>query len=360
MSLNPTAKPFLSGGLGLNHTVDDSRAPLGVFVPEVWGASIKDYMEKNLVFGSLANDLSAMVANGGDVIHLPKHSEIVAEDLYGSTSASSLNSSAISFTNMANSGMETEHQLIVNQSSYSAVAISDIAQAQASYDVMNIYTEKLVYALAKKVDFYLAQKLYQAVTFEDPNNTNADGSSTNSVNFTLTAGGGYDISTKGLANLVKAIYEADANLSDFTLVLTPATYASLYNLDEFQKYEGTGIAGDSNLLINGFAGKLVGMDVIISNNFVHGVSGSSYTQTASPTFNKTDGDSDDGDKLAGYAIHKDALHIAYASGMKARVQSDYNLETLSTRFVADSVYGCLITSNTTTNKKLFALADGLS
>ena len=40
MSLNPTAKPFLSGGLGLNHTVDDSRAPLGVFVPEVWGASI--------------------------------------------------------------------------------------------------------------------------------------------------------------------------------------------------------------------------------------------------------------------------------------------------------------------------------
>tara|TARA_Y100000401_G_scaffold20699_1_gene13854 strand:- start:8520 stop:9593 length:1074 start_codon:yes stop_codon:yes gene_type:complete len=356
MSLNPNAKPFLSGGLGLDHTSDGADAPLGVFVPEVWGASIKDYMEKNLVFGSLANDLSAMVAGGGDVIHLPKHSEIVAEDLYGSTEASSLNASGgISFTDMANGGMETEHQLIVNQSSYSAVAISDIAQAQASYDVMNIYTEKLGYALAKKIDFYLAQKLYQAVTFNDPLNTDADGVSTNAVDF--TTGGTYNITASGLANLVQAIYEADANISDFSLVLTPATYASLYTLAEFQKYEGTGVAGDSNLLINGFAGKLVGMDVIISNNFVHAVDSGSYTQTASPKFNKVNGNTSDADELAGYAIHKDALHIAYASGMKARVQSDYNLESLSTRFVADSVYGCLVTSNTGTNKKLFALTD---
>tara|TARA_Y100000114_G_scaffold104844_1_gene98083 strand:- start:44 stop:715 length:672 start_codon:yes stop_codon:yes gene_type:complete len=220
---------------------------------------------------------------------------------------------------------------------------------------MNIYTEKLGYALAKKIDFYLAQKLYQAVTFNDPLNTDADGVSTNAVVF--TSQNSYNIDTSGLANLVQAIYEADANISDFALVLAPATYASLYKLDAFQKYEGTGVAGDSNLLINGFAGKLVGMDVIISNNFVHAVNGGSYTQTASPTFNKVTGNTSDTDQLAGYAIHKDALHIAYASGMKARVQSDYNLESLSTRFVADSVYGCLVTSNITTNKKLFALTD---
>jgi hypothetical protein len=42
------------------------------------------------------------------------------------------------------------------------------------------------------------------------------------------------------------------------------------------------------------------------------------------------------------------------------VQSDYHLATLSTRFVADSVYGCLITSDNTNNKKVWALIDGIS
>ena len=342
-------KTFMSGGLG-----DTTAAALDKFIPEIWGASIMDYMEKNLVFGSLANDLSAMVAGGGDMIHLPKHEELTAENLYGGGSAPNHDAqiNGIAFT--TNGTLGTEYQLVVNQSSYSALAITDIAQAQSSYDVMNLYTEKLGYALAKKVDFYIAQKLYQAVTFNDPSNSEADGSSANAVDFTTS--GDYDISAEGMSNLVKVIYESDANISDFVLVLTPATYSSLYKLAEFQKYEGTGVAGDSNLLINGFAGKLVGMDVIISNNFVH-ASGGSYAQTTAPTFNKLDGNTGDTDKLAGYAIHKDALHIAYASGMKARVQSDYNLESLSTRFVADSVYGCLVTSNTGTNKKLFALTD---
>jgi len=77
-------------------------------------------------------------------------------------------------------------------------------------------------------------------------------------------------------------------------------------------------------------------------------------------FNATDGESGEGDHLAGYLVHKDAMHIAYASGMKARVQSDYHLATLATRFVADTVYGCLITSDNSTNKKVFALMDAPS
>jgi len=47
--------------------------------------------------------------------------------------------------------------------------------------------------------------------------------------------------------------------------------------------------------------------------------------------------------------------------MKARVQSDYHLPSLSTRFVADSVYGCLLTGSTTAgNKKVFALVSPAS
>jgi len=342
------SKKILSGGLQ-----DSTNAVLDKFIPEIWGNALQDYFEKNLVFGALANDLSGLVAGGGDMIHLPKHTELTATSLYGGDN-NALASSALSFA--AGTTSEGEHTLSINQSNLAAVAITDISRAQSSYDVMNIYTQKLGYALAKKVDFYLAQKLYGAVTYNDEANSGADGSSRNYITF--TGAGSYDITTLGVSNMIKAIYEADADIDDFVLVLPPATYSSLFKLGDFARYDGTGLAGDSNPLISGFAGKLGGVPVVISNNFVNVVASSgAYSQSSSPVFNTADGRSSEVDHLAGYLIHKEALHIAYAAGMKARVQSDYHLETLSTRFVADTVYGCLITSDESNNKKLFALTD---
>ena len=342
------SKKILSGGLQ-----DSTNAVLDKFIPAIWGTAIQDYFEKNLVFGAIANDLSGLVAGGGDLIHLPKHTELTATSLYGGNN-NALAASALSFAE--GTASEGEHTLSVDQSNLAAVAITDISRAQSSYDVMNIYTQKLGYALAKKVDFYLAQKLYGAVTFNDEANSGADGTSTNYITF--TDAGTYNISVAGVANMIKAIYEADADIDDFVLVLPPATYSSLFKLGDFARYDGTGLAGDSNPLISGFAGKLGGVPVVISNNFVNVVSGAgAYSQSSSPVFNTDNSRSSEVDHLAGYLIHKEALHIAYASGMKARVQSDYHLETLSTRFVADTVYGCLITSDTSNNKKLFALTD---
>tara|TARA_Y100001938_G_scaffold146964_1_gene227073 strand:+ start:154 stop:1191 length:1038 start_codon:yes stop_codon:yes gene_type:complete len=343
------SKLTLSGGLQ-----DSTNAVLDKFIPEIWGVALQDYFEKNLVFGSLANDLSGLVAGGGDMIHLPKHSEIVATDLYGGDN-NALASSALSFT--AGTTSEGEHTLSIDQSTMAAVAITDISRAQSSYDVMNIYTQKLGYALAKKVDFYLATKLYQAITYNDGANTNADGASRDN-NITFTSTNSYNIATAGVANMIQAIYESDSSVEDYTLVLAPATYSSLFKLADFARYDGTGLAGDSNPLISGFAGKLGGVPVVISNNIVHAPA-AVYAQSTAPKYNATD-DGDETSELAGYLIHRDAMHIAYASGMKARVQSDYDLPTLSTRFVADSVYGCLITSDNSNNKKVWALKDGVS
>ena len=326
------SKKFISGGLR------DTSATLDKFIPEIWGVALQDYFEKNLVFGQLANDLSGLVANGGDMIHLPKHDELVATDLYGGNSDAI--ATGLAFDALTSS--QGEHTLSISESSVASVAISDIAQSQSSFDVMNIYTQKLGYALAKKVDFYLAQKLYQAVTYNDGANTNADGASRDN-NIVFTATNTYDIKAAGVANMIQAVYESDSSIEDYTLVLAPATYASLFKLSDFARYDGTGLAGDSNPLISGFAGKLGGVPVVISNNIVHAPA-AAYVQSTAPKYNATD-DGDETSELAGYMIHKDAMHIAYAAGMKARVQSDYHLATLSTRFVADSVYGCLITSD---------------
>ena len=143
MALAPTSNQFLTGGLQDTH----AKAGLQKFVPEVWGMAVKDYMEKNLVFGNLATDLSAMVAGGGDLIHLPQHDELAASDLYSSANSAALQTDTgsatdgIVFNDTTTAG--GEYQLLVNKSHYAAFSISDLVKSQSSYDLMNIYTSKL-------------------------------------------------------------------------------------------------------------------------------------------------------------------------------------------------------------------------
>jgi len=352
MALAPSAKPFLTGGL--RDTSGDSG--LQKFIPEIWGMAVKDYYEKNLVFGKLATDLSSMVAGGGDIIRLPQHSELTAEDLYGTNDANGLRSSGLTFNTQVTTA-EGQYTLAIDQSHYAAVSITDIANSQSSYDVMNIYAEKLGYALAKKMDYYLSTKIFRALTYNDGSNSAADGDFAGQV-IDLVGGGDYNIDKTGVSNVVKAIHENDSNLEDWTMVLAPVTYASLFKSADFARYDGLGQAGDNNLMISGYAGKLAGIPVVVSNNFVYVVSGeSALTQGQAPVFNATDGESSEGDHLAGYLIHKDCINVAWSAGMKSRVQSDYDLASLSTRFVADSVFGCTFIGNTGTNKRLFALMD---
>ena len=94
---NPLASNMLIGGVNSSSTMGADADTLALeFVPEIWGAAIQDYMTKKLVVGGMAQDLSAMVANGGDLIHLPKHDEIEAADLYGGN-VEALQATAISF-----------------------------------------------------------------------------------------------------------------------------------------------------------------------------------------------------------------------------------------------------------------------
>ena len=346
MALTPTNAGQYGGGIRDTGV----KATLQNFIPEIWGASIQDYMTKNLVLGSLATDMSAMVAGGGDRVHIPKHSELTTTALYGTNSAATLDTS-LSFT--SSGGVEGEYTLDVDQSFYSAVAISDLANKQSSYDVMNIYTSKLGYALAKRIDRYLHQQIQIACSFNHSGGSGDGVAAGNNVEFTTAAG--RLITKDGVSNMIQTILENDGALEDYRILLCPEAYASLFKNADFARYDGAGESfGKEVLTVSGYAGKLGGVPVIVSNNWVDLSDGSAQT---SPTFNAADGTSDLSDHLAGVLLHKEGLHIAYAAGMKARVQSDYNLESLSTRFVADSVFGALVTSDNSVNKRVYALRD---
>ena len=56
MALAPTTGVGLAGGLQDTGVVD---ATLQYFIPEIWGQSIQDYMEKNLVFGAYVKTCQA-------------------------------------------------------------------------------------------------------------------------------------------------------------------------------------------------------------------------------------------------------------------------------------------------------------
>jgi len=359
MNLANTNNVALAGGL---QDTDSATAGLQEFIPEVWGASIMDYMEKSLVFGAMANDQSALVAGGGDRIHLPRQTELTASDTYGggTVAVETLVDTNLAFAKSTDA--EDAYLLDINQAIHSAISITDVAQVQSGFDVMNLYTSKLGYALAKKIDQYLALKVFESIAFNYADGTADGGQAGNTIELNTTHDS-TDIIAAGVSNMLEAIYTNDSNAADYFMVLTPATYGSLFKLAEFAKYEGTGLAGRENPFITGFAGQLGGVDVVVSNNFMHyGAGSSTSAQSSSPVGNfSANGVSDESEKLLGYLIHKDAMHIAYSSGLKARVQSDYHLPSLSTRFVADSVYGCLVTGSTTAgNKKVFALVSPAS
>ena len=251
----------------------------------------------------------------------------------------------------------------INQAIHSAISITDVAKVQTSYDVMNLYTSKLGYALAKKIDAYVGIKLFEEIAFNHTNGSSDGNAAGNTVEINTTHDS-YNIITAGVSNMIEAIHTNDSNLEDWTLVLVPKCYASLFKLGDFARYDGIGASlGGAVPFISGYAGKLGGVNVVVNNNFQHyGAASTTQAQSATPVGNfSANGVTDESEKLLGYLVHKDAMHIAYASGMKARVQSDYHLSSLSTRFVADSVYGCTITGNTTDgNKKVFAVVSPAS
>ena len=360
MALAPTTGVGLAGGLQ-DSGVD---ATLQHFIPEVWGASIMDYMEKNLVFAKLATDQSAMVAGGGDLIHLPKHTEVTASDTYGGATVAveTLIDSNLAFDD--STAKEDEYQLSINQGINSAIAITDVAKVQASYDVMNLYTSKLGYALAKKIDAYVAIKLLEHIGYNYANGTDDGNGAGNLILLASGSHDSYDITTTGVSAMIEKIYTNDSNIEDWTMVLTPKCYASLFKLSDFARYDGSGSSFGSEVpFISGFAGKLGGVNVVVSTNFTYYDAGAATTSSGpTPIGNfSANGVTDESELLLGLMVHKDAAYVAYAAGMKARVQSDYHLPTLSTRFVADSVYGCSVTGNATNgNKRVFALCSPAS
>ena len=259
------------------------------FIPEMWRDAILDYAERKFQMRNQVLDFSSMLSSGGDILNIPKVTE--------ETAAAKSANTAVTYTNNTDGVI----QLAVDQHHYEAKRIEDIVRVQESADLFNAYAQSMGYALAKKVENYLAA-LVQGATGNDV---------TLSSDNTFTTA----LIRSGLQKLLDAGY--DYTDGEHYFYCSPAAYMSLLSLGDFSEAQKRGDA--ENPLASGRIINAYGLEVYPSIDW--------------------DDDGTSGDETA-TIFNKNSVY--FAQQLAPRVQSSYDIDHLATSVVADVLFGAAL------------------
>jgi len=262
-------------------------------IPEMWRDAILDYAERKFQLRNQVLDFSSMVANGGDILNIPK----VAEETAASKSADT----AVEYS----ANTDGVIQLNLNEHHYEAKRIEDIVRVQESADLFNAYSRSMGYALAKKVENFLALKL-QDGTGNDVTLATDNAPTTAEVR-------------SGLQKLLDAGYDYTDGETFF--YASPAMYMSLMSQGDFTQ---ANLRGDTaNPLASGQIMSIYGMPVYASTDW--------------------DDDGGTGDET-GTIFNRNGIY--FAQQIAPRVQSQYDIDHLATSVVADILFGAALSHAT--------------
>ena len=259
------------------------------FIPEMWRDAILDYAERKFQLRNQVQDFSSMVQNGGDILNIPK----VAEETAAAKSADT----AVSYS----ANTDGVIQLSLDQHQYEAKRIEDIVRVQESADLFNAYAKSMGYALAKKVENYIAL-LMQGATGNDV--------SLSTDNTFTTA-----LIRSGLQKLLDAGH--DYTDGEHYFYCSPAAYMSLLSLGDFTEAQKRGDA--ENPLASGRIINAYGLEVYASTDW--------------------DDDGGSGDETA-TIFNRNSIY--FAQQLAPRVQSSYDIDHLATSVVADVLFGAAL------------------
>ena len=260
------------------------------FIPEMWRDAILDYAERKFQIKNQVSDFSSMLSGGGDILHIPKVTE--------ETAAAKSGGSAVTYS----ANTDGKIDLTVDQHHYEAKRIEDIVKVQESADLFNAYARSMGYALAKKVENYLAVDVIQAATGNDV---------TLAADNTMTTA----LLRSGLQKLLDAGH--DYTDGDTWFYGSPAAYMSMLSLGDFAEAQKRG--DGANPLVKGQVVMAYGMPVLASTDW--------------------DDDGGTGDESA--SIFK-RESIYFAQQISPRVQSAYDIDHLATSVVADVLFGAAL------------------
>ncbi len=285
----------ITGGmLGAAHTVSSADD----FVPEIWADGIYRYFERGTVFRGLVEDYSALLKGKGygDTIHIPQI------DLTSATSKSA--DTLVTYDATAT----TESSLTITDHYYNAMLFEDVLMVQSEADLVSKYTKMFGEALARQLDADIWDDL--------------DG-----LNVSVALGSGDDnLQASDWQAALASLGENDVPYmdGDCALVVNPTMMADILDpAGGVSKYFWRADAGGNTSFLNegasskGFFGKLHGINVYMSNTISTG-----------------------GSVCCGAIFHRSAAAIAVQQGV--RVQSEYSIDALGTKVVADILYGSVL------------------
>lgn len=252
-----------------------------VFIPEIWANEVQKFTEANLVLASRVKRFDSLVAGKGDVIHVPKVTEVT-------TTAKQRNVDVV-----ASASTEGEFTLTVNQHYYASRILEDIAKIQANQDLMSIYTQADGYAISKKIDSTIGALI--------------PGLSQ------ITGDYGAALTDATIVSSIVKLDEANAPESDRHFAIRPAFKGDMLKLDKFVLQYAVG----QDRVNTGRIGEVYGVEVVTSTNLP--------LVDASP------------DQASNCMFHRDCF--ALAMQQKPRVQSAYRIEKLGDQLVIDAIWG---------------------
>ena len=299
----------MATGFATTSTGQEVDTELAVFVPELWSDAVRASFKKNVVLASPGTDLSFLVANGGDTIHVPTVADVPAV-------VAKAAHVAFDYT----SATEDKFDLDLSTHKVTGTMVADIGVIQSSSDLLSRYADSIGYRLALGFDTQVEAAL--ALTTECINIAG------NSVAKTIDA--------LTLRHISMVVMENDCPLNECTLILNPTLYSSLFQIDDFIHVSKTGVAD----VANGFVGTVMGMDVILSNNI--------SSTNANSAVDSDDGALNNANVLGGFVVHNSAL--VYGFSQTPRVQSEYSIDHLAHKLVGDYIGGALILQDASQTK----------
>ena len=279
------------------------------FIPELWSDAIYSFFFQANKLRSSVSDYSALVKGKGDTIHIPA---ILMQDAQSKTA-----SSAVTWdTNKGSTPQAhdvTPVDLTIGTHIYQAEIFEDILTIQAQYELISKYARMFGESLARKVETDMWAEL--------------DGFQT-----TVTLAADDTMATGDLESILANLYDLDIDPNRCSMavnhllladILNPTSGIGSYFVRQDAIPSGSNAAGGSHVS-TGAVGLIYGMDVFFSQAISTG-----------------------GTNRSGAVYVPEAC--AFAASQDVRLQSEYSVDYLGTKVIADMIYGAKLL-DTSTNK----------
>ena len=271
-----------------------------VFIPEVWSKETQRATQSTLVLANLVKRFDSDVADAGDILHVPKVSNLTA------------NAKAANTQVTLNAPTEGEFTMSINRHFEASYLVEDRLKAQAKYQIMEEYSPKAGYAIAQKIDTDLAG-LYAGLSQTVGNSTTK-------------------ITDANILRAIQYLDDADAPQSERYFVVKPAGLSHIRLLDKFTRYDALGIS-PTPIVSGGISNASGGVTKLIGTN---GFVGTVYNLAVYMSTNLTE-ESGTSDTVHNLVFHKEAFALGIQR--QSRMQFQYKQEYLGTLATNDALWG---------------------